>query len=100
MQGGLIPIYSPKLKVQKGNIYLVGDAAAHVKATTGGGLVHGLIAAECLAESIIKKKGSYEQSWRKKIGKDLWIHLMIRNILNRFADKDYNYLIKLAGKKK
>lgn len=98
-QSGVMPVYNPKIKTKKNNVFLVGDAATHVKATTGGGLIHGLIAAECLAESIIKNK-SYENICRKKIEKDLRIHLMIRNILNKFTDKDYNYLIELAGKKK
>ena len=35
-----------------GRVKLVGDAAGHVKATTGGGLVPGLLCAEKLAESI------------------------------------------------
>ncbi len=98
-QGGIIPIYNPNIQIKKNNVFLVGDAATQVKATTGGGLIHGLIAAKCLAESIINKE-QYEKKIKKKIEKDLKIHLMIRNILNRFTDDDYNYLIKLAKKKK
>ncbi len=94
-QGGVMPIYSPNVKVQKDNVFLVGDAATHVKATTGGGLVHGLMAAKCLAKSITDNK-SYERLCFN-VNKDLRMHLMIRNVLNRFNDKDYDYLVKLVS---
>ncbi len=95
-QSGIIPIYNPNIKIQKNNVFLVGDAATQVKATTGGGLIHGLVAAQCLAKSIIRGK-DYK---KKKIERDLRVHLMIRNILNKFTDRDYNHLIKLAKRKK
>ena len=96
-QGGLIPVYNPKIKTQKENIFLLGDAATQVKATTGGGIIQGLKAAEALADSIINKK-DYETSWKKEIGKDLLLHLKIREILDRFKDKDWQILINLFNK--
>ncbi len=93
-RGGMIPEYDKDIATQKGNIFLVGDAATHVKATTGGGIIPGMRAAEALADSI-KNKKDYNKEWRKKVGKDLWMHLKIREILNRFSDEDYNYLIEL-----
>jgi len=95
---GLIPVYEKKLKIEEGNIYLVGDAAGQVKATTGGGLIFGLKAAKVLADCIINKK-RYSKAL-KKINKNLSIHLMIRNLLNKFDDKDFSYLIKLVKGKK
>lgn len=96
-QGGLIPIYSPRQKTQKGNVYLVGDAAAQVKATTGGGIIQGLEAAEALADSIISKK-DYEKQWKARLNKDLLVHLKIRNIMDKFKDNDWNLLLKLFKK--
>ncbi len=93
-QGGLIPIYNPSLKTKNDNVYLVGDAAAQVKATTGGGIVQGLKAAESLANSIINKK-NYEKEWKKEIWKDLLVHLKMRKIMDKFKEKDWNLLIKL-----
>lgn len=98
-QGGLIPRYNPKLKTKKDNIYLVGDAATQVKATTGGGIIQGLKAAESLADSIINKK-DYEKEWRKEIGKDLLLHLKMKKIMDKFKEKDWNLLIKIFKKDK
>lgn len=94
LQGGLIPIYNPKLKTKKDNIYLIGDAACQVKATTGGGIIQGLKAAQTLANSIINKT-NYEKKWKKEIGKDLLLHLKMRNVMDKFKDKDWDLLIKL-----
>ncbi|MBW2981209.1 NAD(P)/FAD-dependent oxidoreductase [Candidatus Woesearchaeota archaeon] len=99
LQGGLIPIYDPELKVQKSNIYLVGDAAGHVKATTGGGIVPGLIGAECLVDSILHNK-DYQRLLNKRINLKLLAHLKLRNILNNFSESDLNKLIKLCSQNK
>ncbi|MBW2974172.1 NAD(P)/FAD-dependent oxidoreductase [Candidatus Woesearchaeota archaeon] len=96
-QGGLIPVYDPRLKTKKDNIYLVGDAAAQVKATTGGGIIQSLKAAQALADSIINNR-DYEKEWKKEIGKDLLLHLRMRNIMNRFREKDWSRLIKMFKK--
>jgi flavin-dependent dehydrogenase len=80
-------------------VYLVGDAAGQVKATTGGGIIQAMTAAQALADSIINKK-NYELEWRKRLGKDLWIHLQMRKIMDKFNDKDWQYLIRLFSKKR
>ena len=82
LHAGLIPIYNPKIKTQFKNTYLLGDAAAQVKATTGGGLIPGLQAAQCLAQAINQNQ-SYPDLWKKKLGKNLQKHLLIRKIINR-----------------
>ncbi len=92
-QAGLIPVYNPRQKAQKENILLIGDAAAQVKATTGGGIIQGLTAAECAANSI-SENISYEKAWRGKIGRDLWLHLKIRGIMDRFNEQDLSTLIR------
>jgi len=99
IQAGLIPVYNPKIKTQKENIFLVGDAASMVKATTGGGIIQGMIAARTLADSIINKK-DYNKEWKKAIGRDLLIHLKIGSMMNKFSAKDWNYLIELFNKEK
>ena len=97
-QGGLIPIYKKNVCVQKGKIYLVGDAAGQIKNTTGGGLVYGLKAAKILTDCIINNK-NYKKEL-KNLEKGLWVHSMIRRIIDKFSDKDYNKLIKIVDSKK
>ncbi|MFC1704811.1 geranylgeranyl reductase family protein [Nanoarchaeota archaeon] len=99
LQGGLIPIYNPKLNVQKENIYLVGDAAAQVKATTGGGIIPGLIAAECLADSILHNK-DYHRQLRRRLNLKLSSHLRLRKILDKFSEKDIDTLIRFCSQDK
>ncbi len=91
-QAGLIPIFDKKIKVNEENIYLVGDAAAQLKATTGGGLVPGLKGAKILADCLVNKK-DYKKEL-KKLNRKLKLHLKIRQVLNNFSDKDYNDLLK------
>ena len=98
-ESGVYPIYNPKQIIQKDNIYLIGDAATHVKATTGGGIIPSLKAAKTLCDCIINKK-DYNKEFKKQSGKELLLHLKIRNILNKFSDKDYDYLLKLMSQEK
>lgn len=96
-QAGLIPIYDPSFKTEYKfndlNIKLVGDAAAQVKATTGGGIVMGCLAAKNLPFM------NYEKEWRKKIGKELYLHLMIRKFLDKNYEK-FDEILKFANKYK
>jgi len=93
-QGGFIPLYNPKQVLQKDNILLVGDAATQVKGTTFGGLVPGLMASEVLAKDI----DNYGKNVKKKLNKDLYLNLMIRKVMDRFTEKDYNDLLKMFMK--
>jgi flavin-dependent dehydrogenase len=65
----------------KDNVMLVGDAAAHVKPTSGGGLYQGLKCAEFCSITAVEaleaeqykndKLKKYHQAWRKSIGTEL-----------------------------
>ena len=98
-ESGLIPLYNPQKQIQKGNVYLIGDAATQVKATTGGGIIPSLKAAQTLCDCIINKK-NYNREFRKQSGKELLLHLRIRKILNKFSDKDYDTLLGLMDQEK
>ena len=98
-ESGLIPIYNPKKEIQKGNVYLIGDAASQVKATTGGGIIPSLKAAHTLCGCITGRK-NYGREFRKNSGRELLLHLKIRNMLNKFTDKDYDLLISLMSQEK
>lgn len=98
-ESGIIPVYEPNSIIQKDNVYLIGDAATQVKATTGGGIIPSLKAAHTLCDCIINKK-NYNNEFRRQSGKELLLHLKIRNVLNKFSDKDYDYLLKLMNQEK
>lgn len=90
---GVIPIYSPRLKIQKNNIFLIGDAAAQVKASTYGGIIQGLTAAENLSKAI--KTGNDYTLLCNKLNKELKYSLLIRKMMDKFTLKDYNDLMHL-----
>ena len=75
------------------NIFLVGDAAAQVKTTTVGGLVTGLHGARALANAILNGK-NYQQEL-SKLRVELNLHLLVRHILNRFNNENYDELMTL-----
>tara|TARA_Y100000310_G_scaffold1020_1_gene1401 strand:+ start:614 stop:1684 length:1071 start_codon:yes stop_codon:yes gene_type:complete len=94
-QSGIIPLYNPKLQAEKDNIYLIGDAATQVKATTLGGIIPGMLAAQSLGKAISEGK-SYQKLWKKGIGKELKTHLLIHSLMQKFKNKDYDRLIQLV----
>lgn len=101
-EAALIPIYNPKVSISKevGNIQvkLIGDAASMVKATTGGSIFQSISAAKILSESLSKNK-DYPTELKKHLGNDLWTHLKIRGILDKFNEDDWNDLIERFKKK-
>lgn len=86
---GTIPIHNPKIPTQYGSIKLVGDAAGQVKASTGGGIVMGGLAAKHITAE------DYDRTWRREIGRELWMHLMVHRFMARLTDWNINRLFKL-----
>ena len=78
---------------------MIGDAATQLKSTTGGGIIPSLKAAKTLCDCIINKK-DYNKEFKKQSGRELLLHLKIRNILNKFSDNDYDKLLELMNQKK
>ena len=98
VQAGLIPKYNPKTVVNKNELYIVGDAAGMIKATTGGGIIPGLKAAKVLANCLIPGK-NYKKGLRK-LRKELKIQLIARKILDNLKEKEIKKLFELFGKEK
>ncbi len=96
-QGGLIPYYSPETAIEKGNVFLIGDAAEHVKATTGGGVINGFWAADELVKGILEGHPNYEKR-AKNVRKNLNMHLLVRNKINKFDDEKYAELLEKLNK--
>jgi geranylgeranyl reductase family protein len=107
--GGAIPLGSLKKTVHD-HVMLVGDAAAQVKPTSGGGIYPGLLcAAQCaiVAEEAVQKQQfdeeflkHYHRRWTKEIGRELSLGMRFRKIFTNLTDGQLNkYLEKLNNKK-
>jgi flavin-dependent dehydrogenase len=95
-QSALIPVYKRWIpnhrKVGGGHVYLVGDAASHVKVTTMGGLVTGFRGSLGVAEAILNGGKSREL---RTLRRELDRHRLIRRVLHRFVQSDYARLLHL-----
>lgn len=89
--GGIIPLYDSSLALQIGDAYLVGDVATQVKATTGGGVMMGGLAAKALADSVLK--GTEYTANLAEVNKELKMHMLARRIMNRFGDEQYSHMM-------
>lgn len=98
-QSGIISTFNPRVKVQKDNIYLVGEATTFVKATSGGGINQSLKSAIILTECIEKNK-NYNVTCQIKLFKNLYLHLILHRMMEKFTDKDWNYLIEVFSRQK
>ena len=97
-QGARIPVYTGwnpvRRKFAGGDVYLVGDAAGHVKVTTVGGIVTGFRGAVGVAEAILQG-GASRKLWALR--RELYAHLLIRKVLHGFKQADYSRLVDLLN---
>jgi geranylgeranyl reductase family protein len=95
-QSGAIPLYNTLQKLSYDNVFLIGDAATQVKATTYGGILYGIHAAKLLAEN----KETYEKKFNSRFKKELWLSLKMRQYMNLMTAKDYNFIVDMFQKEK
>ena len=97
-QGARIPIYTGWIPVRRqlrgGDVYLVGDAAGHVKVTTVGGIVTGLRGALGVAEAILN--GGPGRRLRA-LRRELDLHLLIRKVIHNSTQAHYSHLVDLLN---
>ncbi len=103
--GGLIPIgFLGQQSFSRA--ILIGDAACQVKATTGGGIVMLVSAAQIAARALVKavEAGQYSAAFlqqeyqipcEESIGRELKIHYLIHSFLRRLGPTDWDRLIEL-----
>jgi len=95
-QGARIPVYRRWVPVRKqlgrGEVYLVGDAAAQVKVSTIGGIVTGFRGALGVAQALLKNGRNGELA---SLRWELAIHWMVRRAMHHFQQKDYSQLVDL-----
>ena len=94
-QAARIPLYrgwrSVHRRLGNGAVYLVGDAAGHVKSSTVGGLVTGFRGARAVADRILGRRSTLMRSLRVELD----LHDVVRRLLGRFGEDDYRRLFQL-----
>ncbi len=94
-QASMVPMhkyqYSARVTEISRKVFLIGDAAAHVKVTTVGGVVTGLRGARAVAEAILN--GSNTGREISQLKRELDLHLLVRRLLDGFTDVEYDLLI-------
>ena len=97
-QSGIIPVYDPHQKLRRDGerVFLIGDAATQVKATTYGGIIYGLLAGTFLAQD----PELYVERISAKVARDLWISLQMRDLMNHMTEDQANELIDIFEKER
>jgi len=101
--GGTVPLGVLK-KTYDSNVLIVGDAAAQVKPTSGGGIYTGLLCASHCATTVIdalQKKNytpqflkKYHKLWSADLGKELYLGMKFRKIYKNLTDKQMDKYIE------
>ncbi len=103
---GIIPLGLPtKTYADRGMI--VGDAASHVKATSGGGIYPGLVCAQHCAQTAIealeaddtseKMLANYQKAWLKDIGDELKKDIMIHKVFASLTDEQIEDVFNMVS---
>ena len=105
--GGAIPLWSRR-KIVADNVMLVGDAAAQVKPTSGGGIYPGLVgarvaaqtASQALARDDLSRKAlsGYPKAWDGALGKEFKQGSDLRRVFRSLDDRDFDRLVRLFGR--
>jgi flavin-dependent dehydrogenase len=99
-QGAMIPLHQPRRPIEwqagDGRVLLVGDAAAHVKVTTVGGVVSGIWGAQAAARALAS--GTPYRRELRALHRELYLHDAVRWIMDRFRVRHYDSLLKLLNR--
>jgi len=108
VNAGLVIVSGPAWRFFGDGYIMVGDAAGHVKPTTGGGIVFGMLGAKVAAEVIQEalKSGDfsravlkkYSELWERNYGGEFKAMKMARRIFTRLDDSKLESLIKALSR--
>ncbi|MEM2936458.1 MAG: NAD(P)/FAD-dependent oxidoreductase [Candidatus Bathyarchaeia archaeon] len=106
---GLVITCGPIPKTFSDNFLVVGDAAGHVKPTTGGGVILGGICASIaggVAAEAVKRGDSssdflveYERLWKERLDREFRAARLARKALNRLSDKTMDKIFRIILEK-
>jgi len=99
VRAGLVCTGGPVRRTVYGNVLLVGDAAGHVKPTSGGGVVLGGLCALMAGDVASGHLGGgerlsrYDKLWRERYGHEFGSMLALRGLLNGLGDERLSRLL-------
>ncbi len=103
--GGPIPLLASRHPTAADGMIVVGDAAGHVKATSGGGIYFSLIAGDLAAAAAARYVGgdrsalaAYERGWRARFGRELRATAAARLALAHMTDADVDAVVQAVGR--
>lgn len=87
-------------------VIVAGEAAGHIKTTTGGGIYYGMLSAELVAAIVTRAfrnksfdsgtLGEFERYWRSTFGNELLVGYFARRLASRVPDQQIDRLFDLA----
>lgn len=93
-QGARIALYAPRLKTEtrvgSARVLLVGDAAGHVKVTTVGGTVSGMLGATAAANALLHERAYAGQA--RAVTNEMFLHWGMRVLLDTLDNRAYDTL--------
>ena len=88
-------------------VIAAGEAAGHIKTTTGGGIYYGLLSAELVADVVIRAfrsknfssrtLGEFERFWRSTFGNELMVGYFARKLASQFTDGQIDSFFDVAN---
>ena len=106
--GGVISVSAPIDTFVKDKCMVIGTAAKQVDPIHGGGIANsmecGVLAANTAIEAFAKKDFSkellyslYEKPWRETAGKRMAKRLLLRKVMEKISDDDFNHIFNMMG---
>ena len=105
MIADVLPVDGPLPRTYSEHVMAVGDAAAMVMPTNGGGIATAMITGEIagrIAADHIQKEiplSEYEKEWKKAMGKEMLVSTNLRRLADHFMGNDllFHLLLRLLG---
>jgi len=99
--GGLVETRGPIKKIVLDKLMVIGDAAGHVKPTTGGGVVFGGLGAKVASEVAVRYLNKklelrfYDHLWKKFFARELRNMLLMRRVMNLLGTSGMDVILRV-----
>jgi flavin-dependent dehydrogenase len=87
-------------------VVAAGEAAGHIKTTTGGGIYYGMLSAELVADVVTRAfrtrsfssrtLGEFERYWRSAFGNELMVGYFARKLASHFTDRQIDSFFEVV----